>query len=169
MRYDGGDIKILGIQYIRDSRPVMYEQLYSPREVAYVCVCSDDDSRWNPPAGSRRRATGAVDYRRLSTVWSAPADDKDKWRAASAGRRSDRSAWTGRRRRRRTARSVSRERFVETLVVVDKTMVAYHGRPLLEHYVLMLMNIVSSPLVVSLLRLYKPHLLTFSVMPCVGL
>lgn len=40
-------------------------------------------------------------------------------------------------------RSVSRERYVETLVVADKMMVGYHGRRDIEQYILALMNIVS--------------------------
>ncbi|XP_069447386.1 A disintegrin and metalloproteinase with thrombospondin motifs 10 isoform X4 [Ovis canadensis] len=40
-------------------------------------------------------------------------------------------------------RSVSRERYVETLVVADKMMVAYHGRRDVEQYVLAIMNIVA--------------------------
>ena len=112
--------------------------------VAYT----DNDSRWQ---SRDPRRTGPA------TVWSTPADDKDKWRASAVvdGRPSDRSGSeagpaavaAGRgaeRRRRRTARSVSRERFVETLVVVDKTMVAYHGATNIEQYVITLMNIVSS-------------------------
>lgn len=45
----------------------------------------------------------------------------------------------------RVRRSVSRERFVETLVVVDKEMAAYHGERFVETYVLSIMNIVSRP------------------------
>lgn len=43
----------------------------------------------------------------------------------------------------RQRRSVSTERFVETLVVADKMMVGYHGRKDIEHYILSVMNIVS--------------------------
>lgn len=43
----------------------------------------------------------------------------------------------------RRRRSVSSERFVETLVVADKMMVGYHGRKDIEHYILSVMNIVS--------------------------
>ncbi|XP_040977280.1 A disintegrin and metalloproteinase with thrombospondin motifs 6-like isoform X7 [Aquila chrysaetos chrysaetos] len=43
----------------------------------------------------------------------------------------------------RQKRSVSLERFVETLVVADKMMVGYHGRKDIEHYVLSVMNIVA--------------------------
>ena len=46
-------------------------------------------------------------------------------------------------RRRRRRRSVSVERYVETLVVADKQMVAYHGKGDIEPYVLTVMNIVS--------------------------
>lgn len=44
---------------------------------------------------------------------------------------------------RRQRRSISSERFVETLVVADKMMVGYHGRKDIEHYILSVMNIVS--------------------------
>ena len=47
-------------------------------------------------------------------------------------------------KRRRLRRSVSRENFVETLVVADKRMVAYHGLDQIQSYILTLMNIVSS-------------------------
>uniref|UniRef100_A0A8C8BC51 Peptidase M12B domain-containing protein n=1 Tax=Otus sunia TaxID=257818 RepID=A0A8C8BC51_9STRI len=43
----------------------------------------------------------------------------------------------------RQKRSVSLERFVETLVVADKMMVGYHGRKDIEHYLLSVMNIVA--------------------------
>uniref|UniRef100_A0AAZ3Q6Y1 A disintegrin and metalloproteinase with thrombospondin motifs 6 n=1 Tax=Oncorhynchus tshawytscha TaxID=74940 RepID=A0AAZ3Q6Y1_ONCTS len=42
----------------------------------------------------------------------------------------------------RRRRSLSTERFVETLVVADKMMVGYHGRKDIEHYILSVMNIV---------------------------
>lgn len=45
----------------------------------------------------------------------------------------------------RQKRSVSLERFVETLVVADKMMVGYHGRKDIEHYILSVMNIVRLP------------------------
>ncbi|CAH2296250.1 A disintegrin and metallo ase with thrombospondin motifs 6 isoform X2 [Pelobates cultripes] len=44
---------------------------------------------------------------------------------------------------RRQRRSISIERFVETLVVADKMMVGYHGRRDIEHYILSVMNIVA--------------------------
>ncbi|XP_026863426.2 A disintegrin and metalloproteinase with thrombospondin motifs 6 [Electrophorus electricus] len=43
----------------------------------------------------------------------------------------------------RQRRSISAERFVETLVVADKMMVGYHGRKDIEHYILSVMNIVA--------------------------
>jgi hypothetical protein len=42
----------------------------------------------------------------------------------------------------RSRRSVSRENFVETLVVADRRMVVYHGVDHIQSYVLTLMNIV---------------------------
>uniref|UniRef100_A0A674N2C5 ADAM metallopeptidase with thrombospondin type 1 motif 6 n=1 Tax=Takifugu rubripes TaxID=31033 RepID=A0A674N2C5_TAKRU len=52
----------------------------------------------------------------------------------------------------RRRRSVSSERFVETLVVADKMMVGYHGRKDIEHYILSVMNIVSLILLVGVWR-----------------
>uniref|UniRef100_A0AAY4DII0 A disintegrin and metalloproteinase with thrombospondin motifs 6 n=1 Tax=Denticeps clupeoides TaxID=299321 RepID=A0AAY4DII0_9TELE len=43
----------------------------------------------------------------------------------------------------RQRRSISSERFVETLVVADKMMVGYHGRKDIENYILSVMNIVA--------------------------
>lgn len=51
----------------------------------------------------------------------------------------------------RQRRSVSTERFVETLVVADKMMVGYHGRKDIEHYILSVMNIVSVILLFGLI------------------
>lgn len=47
-----------------------------------------------------------------------------------------------RRLRRRYRRSVSKEKWVETLVVADTKMVEYHGQPNVESYVLTIMNMV---------------------------
>lgn len=48
-----------------------------------------------------------------------------------------------RKRRRIRQRSVSKERWVETLVVADPKMVEYHGAKDVESYILAVMNIVS--------------------------
>uniref|UniRef100_A0AAY5EWT5 Peptidase M12B domain-containing protein n=1 Tax=Electrophorus electricus TaxID=8005 RepID=A0AAY5EWT5_ELEEL len=48
-----------------------------------------------------------------------------------------------RRQHRRRQRSISREKWVETLVVADQKMVEYHGRSSVETYVLAVMNIVA--------------------------
>lgn len=44
--------------------------------------------------------------------------------------------------RRLHQRSVSREKWVETLVVADAKMVEYHGQPHVESYMLTIMNMV---------------------------
>ncbi|KAJ8417177.1 hypothetical protein AAFF_G00284040, partial [Aldrovandia affinis] len=55
-----------------------------------------------------------------------------------------RERWEGRQQRRRIRhRSVSREKWVETLVVADPKMVEYHGSEGVESYALAVMNIVS--------------------------
>ncbi|XP_036400161.1 A disintegrin and metalloproteinase with thrombospondin motifs 7-like [Megalops cyprinoides] len=63
-------------------------------------------------------------------------------RVARAERR--REQWEARRGRRRIRqRSVSTEKWVETLVVADPKMVEYHGSEGVENYVLAIMNIVA--------------------------
>lgn len=60
-------------------------------------------------------------------------DERERWERRRQGRR-------GRRLRQR---SVSREKWVETLVVADAKMVQHHGSRAVESYVLAVMNIVS--------------------------
>lgn len=48
-----------------------------------------------------------------------------------------------RKKRRIRQRSVSKEKWVETLVVADPKMVEYHGSKAVENYILAVMNIVS--------------------------
>lgn len=54
-----------------------------------------------------------------------------------------RQQWQRPRLRRLHQRSVSKEKWVETLVVADAKMVEYHGQPQVESYVLTIMNMVS--------------------------
>lgn len=53
-----------------------------------------------------------------------------------------RERWEQRQQKRRQQRSVSKEKWVETLVVADAKMVEYHGQPQVESYVLTIMNMV---------------------------
>ncbi|XP_061450757.1 A disintegrin and metalloproteinase with thrombospondin motifs 7 isoform X2 [Rhineura floridana] len=75
-----------------------------------------------------------------------------------------REKWEGMRRRKRRIkqRSVSKEKWVETLVVADTKMVEYHGSRDVERYVLTVMNMVAglfhdasigNPIHVSIVRL----------------
>ncbi|KAH0513808.1 A disintegrin and metalloproteinase with thrombospondin motifs 7 [Microtus ochrogaster] len=54
-----------------------------------------------------------------------------------------RERWEQRRQKRRQQRSISKEKWVETLVVADAKMVEYHGQPQVESYVLTIMNMVA--------------------------
>ncbi|XP_063494721.1 A disintegrin and metalloproteinase with thrombospondin motifs 7 isoform X2 [Symphalangus syndactylus] len=54
-----------------------------------------------------------------------------------------RQQWRRPRLRRLHQRSVSKEKWVETLVVADAKMVEYHGQPQVESYVLTIMNMVA--------------------------
>ena len=56
-----------------------------------------------------------------------------------------RQQWRRQRLRHRYQRSVSKEKWVETLVVADAKMVEYHGQPNVESYVLTIMNMVRLP------------------------
>lgn len=60
-----------------------------------------------------------------------------------------RERWEKRHHRRRR-RSISREKWVETLVVADPKMVEYYGKNGVESYVLAVMNIVSISIIRSL-------------------
>lgn len=60
-----------------------------------------------------------------------------------------RERWEKRHHRRRR-RSISREKWVETLVVADPKMMEYYGKNGVESYVLAVMNIVSISLLLSL-------------------
>lgn len=53
-----------------------------------------------------------------------------------------RERWEERHQKRRQQRSISKEKWVETLVVADAKMVEYHGQPQVESYVLTIMNMV---------------------------
>lgn len=53
-----------------------------------------------------------------------------------------REHWEQRQQKRRQQRSISKEKWVETLVVADSKMVEYHGQPQVESYVLTIMNMV---------------------------
>ncbi|MGH0170528.1 UNVERIFIED_CONTAM: hypothetical protein FKN15_001033 [Acipenser sinensis] len=73
------------------------------------------------------------DYVGSSRPWwlqNAPSHTVPSWRESRA-------------QARRGRRSISTERFVETLVVADKMMVGYHGRGDIEHYLLTIMNVVA--------------------------
>uniref|UniRef100_A0AAZ3QHQ3 ADAM metallopeptidase with thrombospondin type 1 motif 7 n=1 Tax=Oncorhynchus tshawytscha TaxID=74940 RepID=A0AAZ3QHQ3_ONCTS len=69
---------------------------------------------------------------------------KDGWGSLERVER-QRERWERRQRRKRRIRqrSISREKWVETLVVADSKMVEYHGTKGVESYVLAVMNIVS--------------------------
>ena len=71
-------------------------------------------------------------------------DDKRSSRQKRKASRSPKLEKILRRAGRRSRRSISKERYVETLVVVDKSMqLFYHGQDL-EQYVLTVMNMVCS-------------------------
>ncbi|XP_029399244.1 A disintegrin and metalloproteinase with thrombospondin motifs 7 isoform X2 [Mus pahari] len=73
-----------------------------------------------------------------------------------------REHWEQQQQKRRQQRSVSKEKWVETLVVADSKMVEYHGQPQVESYVLTIMNMVAglfndpsigNPIHISIVRL----------------
>lgn len=60
----------------------------------------------------------------------------------------DRELWEGEQRGERrvlSRRSVSTERWVETLVVADSKMLHYHGNNNVESYIFTVMNMVTKP------------------------
>ncbi|XP_061077222.1 A disintegrin and metalloproteinase with thrombospondin motifs 7 [Conger conger] len=82
------------------------------------------------PLPQGRQANGTCGVKDLRRGWARAERQRERWE--------------GRRQKRRLRqRSVSRERWVETLVVADPKMVEYHGSAGVESYVLAVMNIVS--------------------------
>lgn len=67
---------------------------------------------------------------------------RERWEAHHNRRKRDTSP------HHRSKRSFSTERYVETLVVVDPSMIKYHKNEHLETYVLTIMNMVSASFVV---------------------
>ncbi|KAJ8344409.1 hypothetical protein SKAU_G00317380 [Synaphobranchus kaupii] len=77
-----------------------------------------------------QRANGTCGVKDLHSGWARAERQRERWE--------------GRQQRRRIRqRSVSREKWVETLVVADPKMVEYHGSEGVESYALAVMNIVS--------------------------
>ncbi|KAJ8249248.1 hypothetical protein GJAV_G00232760 [Gymnothorax javanicus] len=89
-----------------------------------------------PPAPSvlslprDQRANGTCGVKEQRHGWTRAERQRERWEGRRSGRRVRR-------------RSVSREKWVETLVVADSKMVEYHGSEGVESYVLAVMNIVS--------------------------
>uniref|UniRef100_A0A8C7AU60 ADAM metallopeptidase with thrombospondin type 1 motif 7 n=1 Tax=Neovison vison TaxID=452646 RepID=A0A8C7AU60_NEOVI len=71
----------------------------------------------------------------MAAASAEPEAQRERWEQQQQGRRP--------RSRRLHQRSVSREKWVETLVVADTKMVEYHGQPQVESYVLTIMNMVA--------------------------
>uniref|UniRef100_A0A665WZM9 ADAM metallopeptidase with thrombospondin type 1 motif, 6 n=1 Tax=Echeneis naucrates TaxID=173247 RepID=A0A665WZM9_ECHNA len=94
-------------------------------------ISSTTSSEWN-----LEEAQQHVIYK-MSAIPS-PQEHSQEFSCGISGCDGERSNGTHRLRR-----SISTERFVETLVVADKMMVGYHGRKDIEHYILSVMNIVA--------------------------
>lgn len=93
---------------------------------------------WLAEARPWRRALGrvrAAHPTRLGPTASLEQESRrERWE--------QRQQWRRQRPRRLHQRSVSKEKWVETLVVADAKMVEYHGQPHVESYVLTIMNMV---------------------------
>ncbi|XP_070631398.1 A disintegrin and metalloproteinase with thrombospondin motifs 7 isoform X2 [Bos indicus] len=85
--------------------------------------------KWAEPGDSRAPGTcGVKEFPELEP-------QREHWE--------QRQQWRRQRLRHRYQRSVSKEKWVETLVVADAKMVEYHGQPNVESYVLTIMNMVA--------------------------
>ncbi|XP_054444611.1 A disintegrin and metalloproteinase with thrombospondin motifs 7 [Pteronotus mesoamericanus] len=116
---------------------------------------SNEDYFIEPLAGAPARPNRAqphVVYKRQAPRRQAERGDPEAPRTCGVQGALEQESWRQsrersdqRRRRPRYLRqpSVSKERWVETLVVADAKMVEYHGQPQVESYVLTIMNIVA--------------------------
>ncbi|XP_028999405.1 A disintegrin and metalloproteinase with thrombospondin motifs 7 isoform X2 [Betta splendens] len=87
---------------------------------------------WNPllqPTSGKRAVNGTCGVKGSHQAFE---DERERWERRQR-----------RRRKRLRQRSVSREKWVETLVVADPKMVQHHGSKAVERYVLAVMNIVA--------------------------
>lgn len=87
---------------------------------------------------SPRDVPWAKCWRLTPPVWPTASLEQESRRE----RWQQRQQWRQQRLRRLHQRSVSKEKWVETLVVADAKMVEYHGQPHVESYVLTIMNMV---------------------------
>ncbi|KAL2088451.1 hypothetical protein ACEWY4_015350 [Coilia grayii] len=98
--------------------------------VIYKSLVPQVEDEQLPPLSGRPALNGSCGF-------------KDKSKAPAHWER-QRERWERRQHRRRIhERSISREKWVETLVVADPKMVEYHGSEGVESYILAVMNIVA--------------------------
>ncbi|KAI8478201.1 negative regulation of cellular response to hepatocyte growth factor stimulus [Branchiostoma belcheri] len=109
------------------------------------------------PSCSDRKANDCLPHNSLTQLNCVPSSDPRPPPPRRSNRRRDeirRDRWENKHHhhqdggeqhggRARARRSISKERFVETLVVVDKKMIEYHRDDDVEKYVLTLLNMVS--------------------------
>ncbi|XP_066095968.1 A disintegrin and metalloproteinase with thrombospondin motifs 7 isoform X1 [Saccopteryx bilineata] len=123
-----------------------------------VFQLSDEDYFIEPmegvPARPGRAQPHVVYKRQAPKIWAEQDKSKAPGTCGVQGptetveQESRREHWEQRQRqqrrpRRLNQRSVSKEKWVETLVVADAKMVEYHGQPHVERYVLTIMNMVA--------------------------
>lgn len=124
-------------------RPVPVE--FKVRIWMIVCMCSVlqmfvwlDTSEHFPPCHARISWTCTP-----SDVSRALDDPSDSVRAEREREEWEREQQMGEdRAQSRSQRSVSRERWVETMVVADAKLIAYHGSDNVESYIFTIMNMV---------------------------
>lgn len=106
------------------------------------CLCNRKHVRTFWSQLRRRRRCAASGSPVLPPAADSPSDsaqaeeEREEWeREQQRGGRPDRG---------RSQRSVSRERWVETMVVADSKLIEYHGSENVESYIFTIMNMVSS-------------------------
>lgn len=106
------------------------------------CLCNRKHVRTFWSQLRRRRRCAASGSPVLSPAADSPShsaqaeEERQEWeREQQRGGRPDRG---------RSQRSVSRERWVETMVVADSKLIEYHGSENVESYIFTIMNMVSS-------------------------
>ncbi|NWH81980.1 ATS7 metalloproteinase, partial [Piaya cayana] len=110
-----------------------------------VSTSFQEDGAAQPHRIYKRQAPehGAEQGRRPPTAWETCGVQESHESLEQSEKRRERWEQKQHRRRRIKQRSVSKEKWVETLVVADTKMVEYHGSENIEKYVLTVMNMVA--------------------------
>ncbi|KAJ7994680.1 hypothetical protein DPEC_G00251990 [Dallia pectoralis] len=117
--------------FIRPLEQPSDESSASQAHVIYKRHTTSTQSQLVQPVSGDPITNGTCGVKDPAAAWERVERQRERWERRQQ------------RKRRIHQRSISREKWVETLVVADSKMVEYHGSSAVESYVLAVMNIVS--------------------------